>query len=1108
MQRLAGSPAAGSQEEKARWAPLFLPSARPGTQPHPTPDEVTQAAALAWGQGDSREALKQMKEWQKERTGKKMLPWATFPALAGAGPSGDRYEHLRRCMACKSFGAKKKLKKALDNLMSRWAVGDVPASLRWLLDTSLFWLSKVKNGKEIQCEDDEWLDGHAEESILAEMTDEGLVAADRAGLVAGLQTSSAPERAHAVSEAVLLAAWVPADSNIDLLDRKLQLRTADELVGLLEEGPARFCALLQENDVSSMAPEINACEPELQKKVTAQGVRPLVRPIQAGEFLRRFTSKRLLALDRDDFAAIATSMRQFGAGVPGGAEALIHFQKMVNIVARKGLARVPLCRISIDQSNFFGSIDWHAIRAEVAEALPRRAAIEAWKHAEPARAIQGDGAQAHLSDTGTGQGDVDAPMEASLVQGAIARDSRRRVHEHQAETSAEDDLKRSIGAWAQEWDAWDARPATERAQRDADGARHGHMGDNVVPGGHLLDVWYLDDGDVLLDAALAVPFLEAFDASSAQRGVSRNREKTKAVLYMSPDEAEPHSGDWGLSQLGKLASVEWKPDSNITLGCEIGSAEAMASQLCDKTRVVQGMLRKIPLVQDSQIELSLQRACLGASKVNHILRSNGIELARQPEPLQQFDGVQEEGLRQLVPGLGELGVQQAKLPIHLAGLGLRGVLALAPAAALASMVMSRPKVVHLAHLAEVAGLLWAHDIVQEFDSLMNEGRMRVEAALCLQDREALVRLLNEAAQRAAQDWLHIQQGRPASREQAPRLREGAGESRSPELTVASRAGVSPSSGHLRSEPDGQGNVIIAHVASSIHLQREISLMLDVRSLEDLGEKWVEADDRAARRLQELLDPSVSHSWIWNANPCNGSRMSENDFLLGLASRLGARIAPPDAVCRICGEALDSSAGHATCCAGAESTRGHYAVVSSLVDGLAPVDSGVQTEVPGLVPTGERPADILTSAGVPGVKTAMDITVAAPDAKSAGLDACATAFRRKMTKYSRHFPALRRLGIVFRPMVWSAEGRAHPATVRLMDNAVRLFGNRHGREEATAMRARWHHEVGVALQRRKAAMIRAVLPKAPARQRWLAEGGTDDVAHGRLPTIGEESDEDT
>ena len=41
-----------------------------------------------------------------------------------------------------------------------------------------------------------------------------------------------------------------------------------------------------------------------------------------------------------------------------------------------------------------------------------------------------------------------------------------------------------------------------------------------------------------------------------------------------------------------------------------------------------------------------------------------------PEALKKFDNVQQEGLCQMLPGLNELGVEQATLPIHLAGLGL------------------------------------------------------------------------------------------------------------------------------------------------------------------------------------------------------------------------------------------------------------------------------------------------------------------------------------------------------------------------------------------------------------------------------------------------------
>eukprot|EP00973_Karenia_brevis_P051782 7193154-Karenia_brevis.AAC.1 len=64
---------------------------------------------------------------------------------------------------------------------------------------------------------------------------------------------------------------------------------------------------------------------------------------------------------------------------------------------------------------------------------------------------------------------------------------------------------------------------------------------------------------------------------------------------------------------------------------------------------------------------------------------------------------------------------------------------------------------------------------------------------------------------------------------------------------------------------------------------------------------------------------------------------------------------------------------------------------------------------GLTDTSDRPADVLTSAALPGTCTALDITITAQDAKRAGRDACASASRRKMTRYSDILPALQRAG---------------------------------------------------------------------------------------------------
>ena len=74
----------------------------------------------------------------------------------------------------------------------------------------------------------------------------------------------------------------------------------------------------------------------------------------------------------------------------------------------------------------------------------------------------------------------------------------------------------------------------------------------------------------------------------------------------------------------------------------------MATQFQEKTQVVQSMLQKFPWVRDAQVELVLQRSCLGTAKINHLLRVNGVELSRQKEVLQEFDAVHTSALRRLV----------------------------------------------------------------------------------------------------------------------------------------------------------------------------------------------------------------------------------------------------------------------------------------------------------------------------------------------------------------------------------------------------------------------------------------------------------------------------
>jgi hypothetical protein len=65
--------------------------------------------------------------------------------------------------------------------------------------------------------------------------------------------------------------------------------------------------------------------------------------------------------------------------------------------------------------------------------------------------------------------------------------------------------------------------------------------------------------------------------------------------------------------------------------------------------------------------------------------------------------------------------------------------------------------------------------------------------------------------------------------------------------------------------------------------------------------------------------------------------------------------------------------------------------------------------------------------------------------------------------------------------------------------------RRGEDAAAELKARWKHEIAVAIQRRKAAMIRAVLPARTLRQEWLAQGGWPD-GERQLPSLHPEGED--
>ena len=135
-------------------------------------------------------------------------------------------------------------------------------------------------------------------------------------------------------------------------------------------------------------------------------------------------------------------------------------------------------------------------------------------------------------------------------------------------------------------------------------------------------------------------------------------------------------------------------------------------------------------------------------------------------------------------------------------------------------------------------------------------------------------------------------------------------------------------------------------------------------------------------------------------------------------------------------------------------------------------------------------------------------IASPNAAGAQGDAAEAAFRRKLRRYRREIPELAAAGIAYRPLVWTADGRPHPAVTRTLRLAAGQAASKGGGQSTPkALMERWKHEIQIAIMRRRAAMMRAVVPGASAAGAWLLTGRSDAApsSTGRMQTIEEEQE---
>ena len=121
-----------------------------------------------------------------------------------------------------------------------------------------------------------------------------------------------------------------------------------------------------------------------------------------------------------------TAARQLGNGARGGTEALAIFHQLIYDEWMAGGLSVPLVRIKVDEKNCFGRLEWAAIREASRRSLPRHAAVACWKHGATSF-VEQEGDDPTPQDRGAEQGDVDGPLECSLVLATVACETRTKV---------------------------------------------------------------------------------------------------------------------------------------------------------------------------------------------------------------------------------------------------------------------------------------------------------------------------------------------------------------------------------------------------------------------------------------------------------------------------------------------------------------------------------------------------------------------------------------------------------------------------------------------------------------------------------------------------------
>ncbi len=746
-----------------------------------------------------------------------------------------------------------------------------------------------------------------------------------------------------------------------------------------------------------------------QKKKTGKP-----RPIKMGELLRTCYAKRFAKKHMPKLRKGFRQAHQWGIGVPGACEGLVHWRGTVEELAIEGVIE-PVVAVDVDLVNMFGNAEWPQIRAALQDDLDEILAWTEWHHEEPAVTVLPSGME-FRSDCGAEQGDPFGSVQAG----------------------------RCLGAARPRWASQDNGAAVVGA----------------------CDEWFIDDGQAFVRPDLVDPWLRALDRAIRTFGGTRGtleeeNAKSSCRLLCPPHRRQEFEG-WATEYVRASTKLLDSEGGATALGAPFGGAEFLHAEVQEVVAKAARTRAAIAQIDHAATEIVLTRQCADVAKLSYHLRLNGDRI--QESALRAFDGDVRAAVEASLGGaVGDDSWMQACLGVTKGGLGLRSAANIALASFVASRVTSRPHVREMAGHLEEAGLATVAVVMRAYDD-------RTECAL-----EALVSLLPSArggelidtvAAAAANSeavWARLFDDEAAGPlDDAPRRPgpRGIGATLTP-----------PDEDEDSEHPDNSGG------SRAVRLQRLILAFMDEQHEEQLRNMHVAAGRSSAMmRLEELADPETDHAWLWHLSKHRGPVLQSDEYVEALRVRLGCAGPAEPVACALCNAALFDSAGaHAHCCSTAEATRGHHAVSREVLGVAKQLDPSSEHEAPGLIPgTRLRPADVLTGALGHGL-TALDVGIASPDAQHAGDDCRATMYAEKVAYYAPHGDALGRQGIDYQPLIWSAYGRPHPRTTTILRTLSRKLARRRGCSDAERRYRRLRAAIATEIWRRAAKQVFACWP---------------------------------